>query len=95
MWQNQVLATLCPVGSGWASVDYEAEEGVIIETIVWLVLMCINLVLRPSVDAITKYLSDETLGVTNQMPGLPLVALAIETIPNGVGDRLPEMIERL
>ena len=68
--------------------------GVIIETIVLRVVMCIFLVSLLSVDAITKNVSVEAFGVANRVLGLLMVALGMEIMLSGAGDALRKMIER-
>lgn len=72
-----------------------SSEQFIILTIMLLVVMGINLVSLLSVDYVTKYLSIESLEVSNRVLALLLAALAMETIINGMGELIQKVINQL
>ena len=48
-----------------------------------------------TVDGVSKYLSVEALEVANRILGLLLAALAMETIVNGAGDLVKQLLNQL
>ena len=71
------------------------SEELILLAVMLLVIMAINLAALLSVDFLSKYLSAETLEVANRILALLLAALAMETIVNGVGDLVGQVLNRL
>jgi multiple antibiotic resistance protein len=68
------------------------DERMIGITIVFLVIMAINLGALLLVDRISKFISLQALQISERVLGILLAALAIETIINGLRDVLPKIL---
>jgi small neutral amino acid transporter SnatA (MarC family) len=71
------------------------SEPFIILTIMLLIVMGIKLVDLLSVEGATKYLSVDALEVANCILALLLAVLAMETIVNGIGELIQEVISQI
>ena len=68
------------------------DERIIGITIVFLVIMVINLGSMLLVDKISKFISLQALQVAERVLGILLAALATETVINGLRDVLPKIL---